>query len=48
MENETVSKNFIEISLIKIWQKAFMTSIIHDSRRSQTDIFISDMQNPFF
>ena len=34
------------LRLTKIWQRAFTTMYAHDSRRSQTAIFISDMQNP--
>ena len=40
MENEKVSKNFIENIIDKTWQKEFMTPFIHVFRQSQTVIFI--------
>ena len=45
-EKEVVSKNFIELAIDKDLERAFTTMYAHDSRRSQTAIFISDMQNP--
>lgn len=45
-EKEVVSKNFIELAIDKDLAEAFTTMYAHDSRRSQTAIFISDMQNP--
>lgn len=46
-EKEVVSKNFIELAIDKdLAEGLFTTMYAHDSRRSQTAIFISDMQNP--
>ena len=48
MENETVSKNFIENIIDKDLERVFMTPCIHVSRRNRMDIFISVMRNLFF
>ena len=48
MAEETVSKNFIEQEIDKIWQREFIQRSAQDSRQSRMDTFISDMQSPFF
>lgn len=48
MENEIVSKNFIEQEIDKDLAEAYTIMSAQDSRRSRTDICISDMQSPFF
>ena len=47
MENETVSKNFIEQMIDKDIEDTAMR-FIPDSHRNQTVTFILDMQSPFF
>ena len=48
MENETVSKNFIEQIIDKdLAEGRCKDQYIPGSRRSPMDICISDMQNPF-
>ncbi len=48
MENEAVSKNFIEQEIDKDLQKAFTIMYAPVSRQSLTDICTSDMPSPFF
>ena len=49
MENETVSKNFIEQIIEKdLAEGKYKDDLVPGSRRSPTAIFISDMQNPSF
>ena len=48
MENEKVSKNFIENIIDKDLAEGVMTPFIHVSRQNQTDIFILDMPSLSF
>ena len=45
---ETVSKNFIEQIIEKIWQKESTMKFVPDFHLSQTDICILVMQNQFY
>ena len=48
MENETISKNFIENIIDKDLAEAYMIPYTHDFHRNLTAIFISAMPNLFF
>ena len=48
MENEAVSKNFIEQEIDKDLAEGVYDHVCTRSRRNRTDICISDMQNQFF
>lgn len=48
MENETVSKNFIEQMIDKDIEEGYCHEVIPDSHRNQMVTFILDMQSPFF
>ena len=48
MENEAVSKNFIEQEIDKDLAEGVTITYVRVSRRNRTDICISDMQNQFF
>lgn len=48
MENEAVSKNFIEQIIEKDLAEGHCETVKPVFHRSQTDICISDMQSPFF
>ena len=48
MENETVSKNFIEQEIDRIWQKEFTIMYAPVSRRSRMDTFILVMRSLSF
>ena len=45
-EKEVVSKNFIELAIDKDLAEGVYDHVCTRFRRSQTAIFISDMQNP--
>ena len=47
MENETISRNFIEQIIDKDIEEADVRPYVPVFHRSQTDTFTSDMQNPF-
>ena len=48
MENENVSKNFIEQFIDQDIEEDIAKPSIQDFHRSRTDIFISDMPSPYF
>ena len=48
MENEAVSKNFIEQEIDKDLAEGVYDHVCTRFRLSQTDIFISDMPSPSF
>ena len=48
MENEAVSKNFIEQEIDKDLAEAFTIMCAPVSRQSRTGICTSDMPSPFF
>lgn len=47
MENEVVSKNFIEQEIDKDLKEGVYDTVCTRFLRNRTDIYISDMQSPF-